>query len=403
VTVLHVLVGQTCNNNCLFCMEADRDGRERHARRQSPGDVRRMIASYPDREQILFTSGEPTLCPRLLDYVGWARDAGFARIGVITNGRRLAYRHYAERLVDAGVNRITISVHGHTSKLHDGLTRTPGSYRQTRAGLANCAEIKRRRDLQVHTSTVVTRRNLAHLRAIHAMLRTFRADEIVFNVMMAKGRGAKHLDALMPRYRDVVAAVIDLCATLDEEAVRRTHVVDLPPCVTRKLPPGIGGELEEFDQYEPTGSTGVMGLEVFNPGSTESVSPVRNPLRGRAALLSKRLSRGGISHWFQEGRRRGARSLSRLARRSPAPVTLQAFHPSNPAKRPTDAVEALRRRAGVPVLEGEADFYVTRRSVKDQFLRVKGPPCQRCSLCNTCPGVWEAYADRFGWQEIDPL
>ena len=43
--MLHVLVGATGNNHCLFCMEADRSGRAVHIGARSKADVRRLIAS----------------------------------------------------------------------------------------------------------------------------------------------------------------------------------------------------------------------------------------------------------------------------------------------------------------------------------------------------------------------
>ena len=400
--MLHVLVGRVCNNNCLFCMESDRDARAEHIGKQSSDDIRRMIFEYPNTDEILFTSGEPTLCPELPMYLGWAKERGFSVIGIISNGRRLAYLSFVEQLVDCGLNRVTISIHGHTSKLHDGLTRSPGSFRQARAGLANCARIKQRGDLRVHTSTVITQRNLPHVGAIHAMLQAHRVDETVWNVMMAKGRGARHFETLMPRYGEVVAAFRALCEKLDDEAIRRVRVVDMPPCVMRKLPHGIGGDLEEFDQYEPTGSTGLSGLEVLNPASEPASRPVQHPLRGRARSLSKQLAKGGVAGVIEGGRRRAATALSRLRGAPTSPVTLQAFSDRNQGPH-SQTIQAVRRTVSEPSLDDGRPYYVTHRSFKDQFLRAKGPPCKRCSARNSCPGVWEVYVDLFGWDEFEPI
>ena len=395
--MLHVLVGPACNNNCLFCMEEDRDARDRHMAAQSPEDVRRMILEYPHTDEILFTSGEPTLCEHLPTYVQWAKQRGFHTVGIITNGRRFAYPDFLRHLVDAGVNRVTVSIHGHTSKLHDGLTRTPGSFRQTRAGLSNCAQLKKERTLRVHTSTVITRRNLPHLPAICSMLRALDVDEIVFNVMMAKGRGAQHFDALMPRYGEVVAAFRALHAGVNDETRGRIRVVDMPPCVMRELPPGMAGDLEDYDQYEPTGSTGISGFEVLNPASSKEVRVARFALRGRARALSEQLAKGGVAALAQRVGRRTISALSRLRRTKP-PVTLHALRSSS-----SRAIRALRKTVSQPALSQEHPHYVTHRSLKDQFLRVQGPPCARCTARNSCPGVWEVYADRYGWDEFRPL
>lgn len=396
MTVLHVLVGRDCNNNCLFCMEADRHARARHIESQSRQDVRRMIEDYPDADEILFTSGEPTLCPDLPRFVSWAKERGFSRIGIITNGRRFAYERFLEDLVGRGLNRITISIHGHNAKLHDGLTRTPGSFRQTRAGLANCTRLAKTQNLQVHTSTVLNRRNLPHLDSIHAMLRVMQVHETVFNVMMAKGRGAEHFDALMPRYTDVIRAFQDLCEHLDEDSIRRLRVVDMPPCLLRLLPERIGGASEEFDQFEPTGSTGLSGLEVLNAASDRGTPKGRSTIVGRARALSEKFSHGGPRTWLTRYRSKASTALSRLRKGPADAVTLQALADQEEGA----SVAALRKAVSAATLREDRAYYVTHRSFKDRFLRLKGPPCEHCESRLTCAGVWERYVDQFGWDEF---
>jgi len=111
------------------------DGREAAVRAQSRDDIRAMIATYPEHDEILFTSGEPTLNPDLAGVRGLAKEKGFRRDRLITNGRRLAYPSFLASLLEAGVNRITVSIHGHNAALHDSLTRTPGSFEHTHAAL----------------------------------------------------------------------------------------------------------------------------------------------------------------------------------------------------------------------------------------------------------------------------
>ena len=187
ITMLHVLVGAACNNNCIFCMESDRKGRQKHIESQTPDDIRRMIDAYPFKDEILFTSGEPTLNPELPGYIELAHKTGFKTIGLISNARRLSYMGYAARLARYGLNKVTVSIHGHTARLHESLTRTRGSFQQTVGGLGNLSILKDRTGLEIHTSTVVVRRNLPHVREIHDLLTSFGVDRMCFNVMMVRG------------------------------------------------------------------------------------------------------------------------------------------------------------------------------------------------------------------------
>ena len=257
--MLHVLTGAACNNNCLFCMEQDRAARAAHVGAQSTRDIQAMLAAHGDREEVLFTSGEPTLNPALLEHVARARQEGYRIIGLITNGRLLAYKGVARRLVERGVNRVTVSIHGHTARLHDGLTRAPGSYEQSRAALTNLLRLRRGRKLEVRTATVITRRNLKELGAILGSLARGAPDLHVLNMVMPVGRADRHFDRLVPSYTEVARAVARLAASAPPW-MGRTRLVDMPVCVGRSLPPHLWGEPEVYTQYEAVGSSGLQGL-----------------------------------------------------------------------------------------------------------------------------------------------
>ena len=108
---LHICLGQQCNNNCLFCMEADRAGRSRRFAALDTATVKRLLAGAEDRSEILFTAGEPTLRPDLPELMATARDLGFRQVGMITNARRLSYAPYLKGLVQAGLNYVLVSIH----------------------------------------------------------------------------------------------------------------------------------------------------------------------------------------------------------------------------------------------------------------------------------------------------
>src|SRR5690606_39360701 len=128
------------------------------------------------------------------------------------------------------------SIHGHHRKLHDGLTRTPGSFEQTVAGLEQVARLKPY-GVVLHTSTVITKRNLPHLGEIYRFLRARGVDQVVFNVMQANGRANTYFKQLFPRYSEIAAEAERFLA----EAGRREQpvmafFVDIPLCTTTALP-----------------------------------------------------------------------------------------------------------------------------------------------------------------------
>jgi cyclic pyranopterin phosphate synthase len=244
---VHVSIGAVCNNNCIFCMEEDREGRYVNNSAMTPERVRWILDGHKGAEEVCFTSGEPTTRPELPEFVGWAKSRGYQRISVMTNGRRLSHMPYAVTLAKAGMNRFYISIHGHTKKLHEGLTRTPDSFEQTVAGLDSIAKLKRF-GVELHTSTVVTDRNLPHMLDIYRFLRSHGVDQVVFNVMQANGRANTYFEQIFPRYTDIAATFRRFVEDVGE-ARPMAFLVDIPLCTTENIPDFNRGYVERHRHF----------------------------------------------------------------------------------------------------------------------------------------------------------
>jgi MoaA/NifB/PqqE/SkfB family radical SAM enzyme len=245
---LHVAVGTECNNNCLFCVEANRARRRIANAAITLERVRAILEAHRGVEEVCFTSGEPTTRPELGAMVRVARELGFRTVSLMTNGRRLAYPGYAASLAAAGVTRFCISIHGYERWLHEGLTRTPGSFAQTVSGLGEVARL-RPEGVTLHTSTVVTTRNLPHLRELYRYLRARGVEQVVLNVMQATGRAEEHFARLFPPYRDIVAAFGALLHAATEPRPM-AFLVDVPLCLTEGVPDFNRGFVERQFHYE---------------------------------------------------------------------------------------------------------------------------------------------------------
>jgi MoaA/NifB/PqqE/SkfB family radical SAM enzyme len=257
-TRVHILTGAVCNNNCIFCMEEDRDARYDTNSATTDDTVRWILEHNRGCEEVCFTSGEPTTNTRLPVWVKLAKAAGVPTISVMTNGRALSYERYAKGLLAAGMNKFYVSIHGHTARLHEGLTRTPDSFAQTVAGLDVIASLKRY-GVALHTSTVITNRNLPHLGEIYRFLREHGVDQVVFNVMQANGRANTHFERIFPSYTEIAARFAEMC----REAARReprvmAFLVDIPLCTTEAVPDFNRGYVESYVHFEPPAAAAAL-------------------------------------------------------------------------------------------------------------------------------------------------
>ena len=165
-----------------------------------------------------------------------------------------------------------MSIHGHTEKLHEGLTRTPGSFAQTVRGLDVITLFKKRFPMDLHTSTVVTRRNLPHLPEIYRFLRAHGVDQVIFNVMQVNGRADTFFDQIFPPYTEIAATFRDFIAHAEETRSGRpvmAFLVDIPLCTTEGVPDFNRGYVEAHTHYGAVAELErLFGETAANAGAT---------------------------------------------------------------------------------------------------------------------------------------
>lgn len=120
-----------CNQVCTFCELADMNVE------LTPEKVHAAIVQSRARgsKRIIITGGEPTLSPRLAEYVAAAKQQGFEQIELQTNAVLLDKPGLALALREAGLTSAQVSLHGPDSALSDALTAAPGTHRRTLGGI----------------------------------------------------------------------------------------------------------------------------------------------------------------------------------------------------------------------------------------------------------------------------
>ncbi len=119
-----------CNQACEFCFVST------HLPPPAEAVVRRTIEDAASEGAVLVLSGgEPTLNPRLVEYVQLAKRHGARAVELQTNAVRLADRALTRALAEAGLERAMVSLHGSSAALSDGITGAPGTFAATVRGI----------------------------------------------------------------------------------------------------------------------------------------------------------------------------------------------------------------------------------------------------------------------------
>lgn len=153
---------------------------------------------------VIFTGGEPTLNPLLPRLVETAADLGYELIGLITNGRALKDRQWCERLLEGGLNQLTVSLHGPSAEVHDAISRRRGSFAQAARCLENFAQLRKHYQLELKLNCTLVQSNLGLMRQMRDFAVGFGADNINFNVAEPRGTADELFTTVMPRYTAVM-------------------------------------------------------------------------------------------------------------------------------------------------------------------------------------------------------
>jgi MoaA/NifB/PqqE/SkfB family radical SAM enzyme len=232
---VEINVGKICNNKCVFCL----DGMPAtEMRRYMPWeDMKAEIQRWYDRgtRSLGFLGGEPTTYPWILDAIRFGRDLGYTRITLATNGTKFFRHDFVDKCLDAGLTRVTMSMHGHTPELEDRLTRVPGNFHKKVSGLTYLLERRNAGQLRDNVSVnIVT--NGWNYRFLPNIVRFFfdlGLDDVRSNFVRREGY-AEDDASLIPHYTEVVPYLVK-AILLNEYHWKKTFTIGgVPLCVLPK-------------------------------------------------------------------------------------------------------------------------------------------------------------------------
>lgn len=179
---MDLAVTYRCNNDCAHCYNA----RERNFPELNTEQWFKILDQLWELgvPHIVFTGGEATLREDLPELIRHAESNGQIT-GLNTNARRLMDMAYVEKLVDAGLDHVQITVESCVPEIHDEMMRTKGAFRQTIAGVNNVL----RSPLYVMTNTTMLRTNVQTIPATLDFLADLGVPTIGLNALIYSGNG----------------------------------------------------------------------------------------------------------------------------------------------------------------------------------------------------------------------
>lgn len=172
-----------CNNDCAHCYN-DRPRNYHEISTQEWFSILDQCWSV-GIPHVVFTGGEPTLRDDLPDLIRHAERNGQIT-GINTNGRRLRDRGFLERLIEAGLDHVQITLESHDADIHDQMVQSRGAWKQTVAGIENVLNSP----LYMMTNTTLLVENSPTLAQTLEFLAVKGVPVVGLNALIYSGRGA---------------------------------------------------------------------------------------------------------------------------------------------------------------------------------------------------------------------
>ena len=197
-----IKIGYTCNNNCLHCVIAD----QRNNALKVKGRVDRTTSEYKKElldsrkrgfEECVITGGEPTLRKDIADICRYASELGYL-IQMQTNGRMLSNYDFAKILSKFNINYV-VALHGPNAAIHDKITQSKGSFKQTVSAIKNLRKLKQ----EVYGKVVISKLNYKQLDELLLLFKKLDVKEINFAFPHALGNAWTNFDSVVPTYTEI--------------------------------------------------------------------------------------------------------------------------------------------------------------------------------------------------------
>jgi radical SAM protein with 4Fe4S-binding SPASM domain len=176
-------VTKGCNLRCIHCRATATElASPTDLSTPKALDIITQISEFGNPILVL-SGGEPLYRPDIFQLARYGTDRGL-RVALATNGT-LVTKEIARKIVDSGVQRVSISLDGSTAEIHDTFRGIPGAFDAAIYGFKNLKEL----GMSVQINMTIARHNAAQLPDVLEMVRGLGADALHTFLLVPVGCG----------------------------------------------------------------------------------------------------------------------------------------------------------------------------------------------------------------------
>ncbi|MGN6370274.1 MAG: radical SAM protein [Phycisphaerae bacterium] len=157
---------RACDLACVHCRANAQTGRDpAELSTEQAKRLVRQLAAFPKPPLLVLTGGDPLKREDVHEIIAAAREAGL-QVALTPSATPLVTRAAIERVRDAGLHRLAVSLDGADAATHDGFRRVAGSFARTLEILRDAQAC----GLPVQVNTTIARHNVEQIDALAELL-----------------------------------------------------------------------------------------------------------------------------------------------------------------------------------------------------------------------------------------
>lgn len=257
-----IILNPYCSLHCVFC-----GGRQKATERELKEQEIRVYKNLQDFKKegvkkISISGSDPIEYDKIIELIRYIKKEGFEFVNLSTHGTKLADSHFLNKLVSSGVDKLRIPIYGSNEKIHDSVTRTPGSFKQVTTGIKNL--LKKRTNIKIQISCLIVQQNKNDLFKIVDFVDKLGVKDFYFSIPCLEEKDIsfyiplKNLGPYIKKLYDYALKIND-----------KIQFLEIPFCVFGKfnlkninnnvLPPNLG----KYNQPPPAVRTSIPNLPSY--------------------------------------------------------------------------------------------------------------------------------------------
>ncbi|MCX7945261.1 MAG: radical SAM protein [Deltaproteobacteria bacterium] len=253
-----VNIGKLCNNSCIFCANGIVSKEENKLVDFQKIKFEIQKAYNSGFRSLGFLGGEITIHPDVLNIIKFAKEVGFERISLCTNGRRLSDYNFTKSLVDAGATRFMISIHSHREEIENFLNNRNNAFREKIEGLKNLVKMNNKIKDGISLNTCIHNLNYKELEEFITFFKNLKIFDFRFNFIRPENK-AQFDKNIIPNLTSLKPYIENLIIFSEKQSDISVAIGDIPYCLLPDILLKDGrllkkyiGELRDFDTFVTT-------------------------------------------------------------------------------------------------------------------------------------------------------